>query len=242
MSRCASIACAAVLLTVFTSARVDAALLSLGLQQAGINGGAITTVATDASSPGNLSFLGAYGTFSLGDTGASGSAGQSPFLNSSALVESNSTGGILFIYVTQQGLTSPQGVHPLLSIFAVNSLSGTVGPVTMSTLVSASNQLYDGSVLAPKTTFTGSGSASSTHDTPDLSGPYSQTAVYEIVANGEGTANIGIEISGPLGSTPPAVTQPGSLTLLVMGLAGLALARRGKAGPSPVDHLYRSAP
>ena len=242
MRRRVSITCTAILLTVFTSARVDAALLSLGLQQAGVNGGVITTLATDAGSPGNLSFTGAYGSFSLGNTGASGSAGQSPLLNSSALVLSDSTGGILFIYVTQQGLTSPQGVHPLLSIFAVNSLLGAVGPVTLSTLVSASNQLYDGSVLAPKTTFTGAGSASSTHDTPDLSGPYSQTAVYEIVANGEGTANTGIEISGPLGLPPPAVTQPASLTLLVMGVAGLALARRPKAAPSLVDHLHRSAP
>src|SRR5262245_52592998 len=93
MSRHIPIACAVILLIAVTAPSADGALVSLGLQQAGVHGGAITTVATDASSPGDLFFLGAYGSFSLGDTGATGSAGQRPLLNSSALVLSDSTGG-----------------------------------------------------------------------------------------------------------------------------------------------------
>jgi hypothetical protein len=47
---------AALFLTGFAVPRGEAVLLSLGLQEAGVNGGAINTVATDASSPANLSF------------------------------------------------------------------------------------------------------------------------------------------------------------------------------------------
>src|SRR5215470_5456099 len=113
-----------------------------------------------------------------------------------------------------------------LVALAVNGLSGAVGPVTMSTLVSASNALYAGSVLAPKETFSSSGSSSATHDTPDLSGPFSETAVYEIVSNGDGTASVGVEISAVVPSAPSPVPEPGSLTLLGLSLAGLALACR----------------
>jgi hypothetical protein len=63
---------AALLITSSAVPRANAVLLSLGLQEAGVNGGAITTVATDNSSPGNLSFTGTYGNFSLGNTGAAG--------------------------------------------------------------------------------------------------------------------------------------------------------------------------
>src|SRR5215468_130137 len=200
MGRRAAIALATLLSMGSWAPGAGAALLSLGLQQDGVNGGAITTVATDAGTPGNLSFLGVYGSFSLGNTGATGATGPSPLLNTGVLALGNSPGGILFVYMTYQGLTAPQGVHPFLSVFVVNELSGAVGPVTMSTLVSTSNALYAGSVLAPKETFSSSGSSSSTHDTPDLSGPFSETAVYEIVSNGEGTASVGVEISAVLPS------------------------------------------
>jgi hypothetical protein len=48
----------AALLTIGSAVPKASALPSLGLQEAGVNGGAITTVATDSSSPGNLSFMG----------------------------------------------------------------------------------------------------------------------------------------------------------------------------------------
>jgi hypothetical protein len=214
----------AALLTIGSAVPKASALLSLGLQEAGINGGAITTVATDSSAPGNLSFMGIYGSFSLGNTGALGSPAEvQPNLSTSVLVGSFLAGGILFVYMTEQGLTSPQGAHPLVSRFDITLMSGAISPISVRTLVSASNELYTGSVLAPTTTFSKVGSGSSTNTTPDLSGPFSETVVYEIVANGEGGANVAIDISTILSSAPPSVPEPPSLVLLGVGLAGLGL-------------------
>jgi hypothetical protein len=182
---------AGLLITGSAVPRADAVLLSLGLQQAGVNGGAITTVATDSNSPGNLSFTGIYGSFSLGNTGAVGSPAEAqPNLSTSVLVSSNSTGGILFVYMTEQGLTSPQGAHQFVSRFEINLISGAISPISLRTLVSSSNELYSGSVLAPLTTFSNVGAGSSTNTTPDPGGPFSETAVYEIVANGEGAQTV----------------------------------------------------
>jgi hypothetical protein len=131
------------------------------------------TVATDSNLPGNLSFTGIYGSFSLGNTGAVGSPAEvQPNLSTSVLVSSNSTGRILFVYMTEQGLTSPQGAHQFVSRFEISLISGAISPISLRTLVSSSNELYSGSVLAPLTTFSNVGAGSSTNTTPDLSGPF----------------------------------------------------------------------
>ena len=49
-----------------------ASLISIGLQEAGTNGGAVTTVATD-NGIGGVSYAGAYGDFTLNQIQATGS-------------------------------------------------------------------------------------------------------------------------------------------------------------------------
>jgi hypothetical protein len=190
---------AGLLITGSAVPRADAVLLSLGLQQAGVNGGAITTVATDSNSPGNLSFTGTYGSFSLGNTGAVGSPAEvQPNLSTSVLVSSNSTGRILFVYMTEQGLTSPQGAHQFVSRFEISLISGAISPISLRTLVSSSNELYSGSVLAPLTTFSNVGAASSTNTTPRPERPLPESEPRAVRSRHSSSRNV-LAASGDFG-------------------------------------------
>ena len=99
--------------------------ISIGFQEAGVNSGNITTVATGS---GNVSVSGlSYGSFSVNDVSAQdfsvlGPPGQ---LNSNVLDISTPTAGTLSVWVTAQGL-SFTGVQNFISSFTVNSLSGTI--------------------------------------------------------------------------------------------------------------------
>ena len=116
-----------------TSAYADT--ISVGFQQAGVNGGAIHTVGTGA---GNEVIPGiSYGTFTVNDVSVQDFAvlGSPGLLNTQTLDISSSTAGTLTIYITAQGL-SFTGAQNFASSFAVNTLSGSIVAVEESTYFS----------------------------------------------------------------------------------------------------------
>lgn len=191
--------------------------VSIGLQEAGVNGGAITTV---SSGTGSTLFGGAYGTFNLNSVTAAGTPPlPEPELSTTSVNASSSTAGTLTVYVTEQGLGSPTGVSGFLSGFTSNVFSGSIGSVTEATYLDQGNGLFTTTTPLSLAVFTSIGSITDVVNGPSLSPGYSETEVFTIVASGTGNVNDTITLN----QTP----EPGTLTLFGSGLIGLAgLVRR----------------
>jgi hypothetical protein len=143
-----AIAGLAVTLVLTSVARADS--ISIGLQEAGVNGGAITTEATGT---GATNFFGSYGNFLVGVSGTGTPPSTEPDLASTfQLSFSGLPSSTLTIYVTETGITSPTGLTDLLSSFNLTVLMGAVGSVVETTE-------YSGTPLASNL-FTATGSAS----------------------------------------------------------------------------------
>ncbi len=180
--------------------------ITIGLQEAGTNGGAITN---EGGSP----FSGSYGTFSTVDvTGASGTSPPVVF-DSTTTDFVTSTAGTLTVFVTDSGITGPlSAAQGFLSTFTSNMLTSGWN-LTEETLISSTNALFSGTTLS-STPFSSTGTVSGTATGNTGAGPsYSITEEYIIAANGPGNTNDTIDIQ----STP----IPGTLPLLAGGLIGL---------------------
>src|SRR6185436_14303090 len=135
---------AAALVSASAFAGTSQAAIFIGLQQAGVNGGAITTVATGAIA---AVYAASYGTFEL--ELVTGTDGVDPTILGSTTSDHNfetTTGGSIDIYVTRDNIGGPIPFK-FLSTFTSNVLpSGWT--VTETTYADAANGMYGGTVLS----------------------------------------------------------------------------------------------
>jgi hypothetical protein len=202
----------------------------LGLQEAGVNGGAITTV-TSAPSLTNASFSGTYGDFTVNFFGgvASQSPSSSQLLDSTTQVVNNSgTSKVLHMYVSSQDYTLPAGTTLNVQSGAGGTYIQGLGGLTFTAFADKNNALLGTSdysnglqIAVPPT---GSGT---TFDTGEAFGVFTRTAnPYSLTTQTDVTLAGGASLNY---STHEVlmVPEPAGMALAIIGLGGwMTRARR----------------
>jgi hypothetical protein len=190
--------------------------VTIGLQTASVNGGAVTAQ-PGAGPTASISTVG-YGGFTVSASGFGQSALVPPALLFSGTVNvaqsALSAGTVLNIFVTDQGITTPTGLVGFLSGFTVNTLSAG-WTVLETTLVSSTNALFAGTTLS-SAMFNSSdvpGGATGLNSA-SVTGPYSVTEEYTITSS----ASAGGSTDTMQLSTTPL---PATLPLFATGLGAL---------------------
>jgi len=198
----------------------NSATITIGLQQAGVNGGAITPVAVGIGSAAIQTLP--YGTFTANTVDGTGRPilPLPDVLDSSSLNVSSTAAGTLRVYVTSQNNNDVSNVW--LSAFTSNRLP-TGWSVTEQTFLDPANGLFSTAIALGTAVFYAIGSSASAAIAASGNN-YSVTHLYTIVATGAGVANSTINLSTPI---------PGALPLFATGLLGLwALRRKRKTAPA----------
>jgi hypothetical protein len=193
----------------FSAPASAAVAVTIGLQEAGVNGGAITN---EGSAVSNFS----YGTFNVNSI--TGTALPLPsILDTSALDATASGAGTLNVFVTETGITAPIGTPFFNSGFTLNNL--TAGwTVQEQTFLSSGNGLFTGTALGSQM-FSAIGAVAQSDSGATGAGPYSITAEYTIIANSIGNSNATIDIS--------AVPEPATWGMMLIGFGAVGFMMRG---------------
>jgi hypothetical protein len=190
----------------------NAVTVSIGLQQAGVNSGNISPVASGIDT--TVLFGGSYGTFTANAITANGSPplSGSDLLGTTSSNISSSTAGVLSVWITAQNITSPiSTAMSFISSFTENILSGPITSVAESTFLDTGNGLWTTAIPLSSKSFSAIGTAvlaSLSENTG--AGPYSITERYIITAAGAGNALSTIDVS--------ATPLPAALPLFASGL------------------------
>jgi hypothetical protein len=210
---------AAVVFVAFASTAM-ADTISVGLQESGVNGGAITSETSSSSGVAGITGV-AYGTFTIDNISGTGA----PFLtegqfDSNSINASSSAAGTLTVYVTDSGVTLAglPGVESFLSTLTENLLTSGWS-VTEATYVDSEDGVFTTTTPLSSATFTSIGTQS-LEATADITGqPFSITQVYTITATGIGGDNSTINVV--------AAPEPSSIVLLAFALlSGLLFMRK----------------
>lgn len=197
-----------------------------------VNGDTNNANYTTSLNPSGLTDTGALTGYSYGYNGTGfGVSGVvngilalgSPNLNSNAqtITIGSFTGNMITVAISETGLTQPLGAYLIGSSFTANSLTGTVTSVKQSSYVNANNVAFATTDLIGTHTFNGLGTDSSQITTPNLTGPYSLTQIYQVSVT-PGTCGSGTTC----GSTNDTINtylvpEPGTMAVLLVGLLGL---------------------
>lgn len=211
-----------------TASRADAAL-QIGLQEAGVNGGAITVVANVADFTAAL-FTGTYGDFAITILGGSSDNGASlsDLLSAATNVRNTSaSSATLHIYVTQNNYTLPLGTP--LKVEA--GMGGSINTGTLGLAGIFQGWGDNGNALfgIPGSATTGLMSASpngSTFDTGSGFGLFNRVGTFSLTSEANLTMGAGASVnySNHINLTP--IPEPASMVLLGSGLLGLAMSAR----------------
>jgi len=205
------------------------AAFQLALQEAGINGGAITVVSSGSDfQAGGITFSGVYGDFTVSILGGTSNNGalQSNILSSTTSVTNNDGAGkTLNLFVTQTNYTLPTGTSLAVESGLGGSLIG-ISTVTLAGIFQAyadknNNALGLTDFTNGTQTATQSGT---TYDTGSAVGaftrlatPYSLTSVARLTISAGGTVNYSDHVN--VTATP----EPATVVLALTGLPVLGI-------------------
>jgi ABC-type amino acid transport substrate-binding protein len=222
-------------LVLFASSRADASL-QIALQEAGVNGGAITVVGTAADFTA-VGFTGTYGDFTVTLFGGSSDNGAalSDLLSASVQVRNNNAASrTLSLWVTQNNYSLPSGSPLAVEAGMGGSVNaGTVGLTGIfQPFGDSGNALFGNSQTPGALNATQNGSSFDTGSRTGLFtrvGLYSITSVANLTLSGDpdgvgGTPGGTVNFSSHVNVT--AVPEPATLLMLGTGLFGLAAATR----------------
>jgi hypothetical protein len=202
----------------------------VGLSEAGVNGGNITTEVAGGAN-GIASFSGIYGTFTSVSALVIGSpALTEPDLDTTSIDVSTKSAGTLKIYVSELGQTT-QNFTDFVSGFTSNIQNGSIISVTEATYAGACGAIctpFLTTNLLSTATFSAIGSMTDLAPNTITSKPYWTTEVFTITAQ-KAKNELSNDANDSIDLSSTAVPEPVSLSMLGLGLVALGAVRRRRA-------------